>query len=46
MRSVRAGRESRLEFDPAPLEQIKKYIDLVSERWDQTLASLKAFVER
>jgi DNA-binding transcriptional ArsR family regulator len=44
--SVRAGRESLFEFDPAPLEEIKKYIDLVSEQWDQTLSRLKSFVER
>jgi hypothetical protein len=43
---VRAGRESLFAFDPAPLEEIKKYIDLVSEQWDQTLARLKSFVER
>jgi DNA-binding transcriptional ArsR family regulator len=44
--SVRAGRESLFEFDPAPMEEIKRYIDGVSEQWDQTLARLKAFVER
>jgi len=44
--SVRAGRESRYQFDPAPLAQIKKYIDVVSEQWDQALARLKSFVER
>jgi DNA-binding transcriptional ArsR family regulator len=43
---VRAGRESLFEFDPQPMEQIKNYIDLVSEQWDQTLSRLKLFVER
>jgi hypothetical protein len=43
---LRAGRENLFEFDPAPLEEIKKYIDLVSEQWDQTLSRLKSFVER
>ncbi len=43
---VRTGRESLFEFDPQPMEQIKSYIDLVSEQWDQTLSRLKAFVER
>jgi DNA-binding transcriptional ArsR family regulator len=43
---VRTGRESLFEFDPQPMEQIKNYIDLVSERWDQTLSRLKLFVER
>ena len=44
VRSVRAGRESLFEFDPGPIEEIKKYIDLVSEQWDRTLARLKSFV--
>jgi DNA-binding transcriptional ArsR family regulator len=43
--SVRSGRESLFEFDPEPMEEIKKYIDLVSEQWDQTLSRLKSFVE-
>jgi DNA-binding transcriptional ArsR family regulator len=42
---VRAGRESLFEFDPKPIEAMKEYLDLVSERWDQALASLKSFVE-
>ncbi len=42
---VRAGRESLFEFDPAPIEEIKEYLDRVSEQWDQALARLKSFVE-
>ena len=42
---VRAGRESRFEFDPQPLEEIKHYLELVSEQWDQALARLQSFVE-
>ena len=45
VRCVRAGRESRFEFDPKPMEELKKYLELVSERWDEALARLKAFVE-
>jgi DNA-binding transcriptional ArsR family regulator len=44
--SVRSGRESLFEFDPQPLEEIRDYLDLVSEQWDQALARLKSFVER
>lgn len=44
--SVRAGRESLFEFDPEPMEEARKYFDLVSEQWDQTLSRLKSFVER
>jgi DNA-binding transcriptional ArsR family regulator len=43
--SVRAGRESLFEFDPEPLEELREYLDRVSEKWDQALARLKAFVE-
>ena len=44
--SIRSGRESLFEFDPEPMEGIKKYLDLVSEQWDQALSRLKSFVER
>jgi DNA-binding transcriptional ArsR family regulator len=43
--SVRTGRQSLFEFDPEPIEEIKKYLDLVSEQWDQALSRLKSFVE-
>src|ERR1700736_4907667 len=48
VRIVRRGRTGRgrfFEFDPAPIEEIKEYLDLVSEQWDQALSRLKAFVE-
>jgi DNA-binding transcriptional ArsR family regulator len=43
--SIRRGRESLFEFDPVPMQEIKKYLDLVSEQWDQALSRLKSFVE-
>lgn len=43
--SVRAGRESRFEFDPQPMEEIEYYLDFVSEQWDQALSRLREFVE-
>ena len=43
--SIREGRESLFRFDPRPMEEIRSYLDLVSEQWDQTLGRLKAFVE-
>jgi DNA-binding transcriptional ArsR family regulator len=43
--SVRTGRESLFEFDPKSIEEIKKYLDLVSEQWDQALSRLKSFVQ-
>ena len=45
VRSVRSGRESLFAFDPEPIEEIKKYLDAVSEQWDQALSRLKSFVE-
>ena len=42
---VRAGRESLFEFDPKPMRELKEYLDLVSEQWDQALSRLKLFVE-
>ena len=41
----RTGRESRFELDPEPIEEIKKYLDLVSAQWDEALSRLKSFVE-
>ncbi len=43
--SVRAGRESRFKFDPQPMEEMKDYLDFVSQQWDQALSRLKSFVE-
>ena len=43
--SIRTGRESRFEFDPQPIEEMKEYLNFVSEQWDQALARLKSFVE-
>ena len=42
---VRRGRESRFELDPQPIEEMKRYLDLVSDQWNQALARLKSFVE-
>jgi DNA-binding transcriptional ArsR family regulator len=44
--SSRTGRESRFQFDPQPMEDLRKYLALVSEQWDQALSRLKSFVER
>jgi DNA-binding transcriptional ArsR family regulator len=44
--SIRSGRESLFAFDPQPIEEIKEYLDFVSEQWDHALSRLKSFVER
>ena len=45
VRSVHEGRESLYKLDPEPLDEAKKYLELVSEQWDQALLRLKTFVE-
>ena len=42
---IRAGRESLFELDPKPIEELREYLDLVSEQWDRALGRLKSFVE-
>lgn len=42
---VRTGREIRFELDPAPITELKEYLEFVSAQWDQALGRLKAFVE-
>jgi DNA-binding transcriptional ArsR family regulator len=32
-----AGRECLFEMEPKPLEDIRAYLDLVSQRWDEAL---------
>jgi DNA-binding transcriptional ArsR family regulator len=45
VRCDRLGRESRFEFTPQPIDDLRQYLDLVSQQWDQALSRLKAFVE-
>jgi DNA-binding transcriptional ArsR family regulator len=45
VRCVRAGRESRFEFDPHPIAGMKEFLDSISQQWDQALLRLKSFVE-
>jgi DNA-binding transcriptional ArsR family regulator len=42
---VRCGRESRFEFDPAPMNELKEYLTRVSAQWDQVLSKLRTLVE-
>jgi DNA-binding transcriptional ArsR family regulator len=46
VRSARSGRESLFEFVPEPIDELRKYLDVVSRQWDQALSRLKSFVER
>ena len=43
--SIRRGRENLFKLDPEPIEDMKRYLESVSQQWDQALARLKSFVE-
>jgi DNA-binding transcriptional ArsR family regulator len=43
--SERTGRERLFALNPEPIEEIREYLNLVSEQWSQSLARLKSFVE-
>ena len=45
VQGVREGREMRFSFAPGPLDEARKYLDLVSRQWEDALVRLKAFVE-
>src|SRR5258705_12943582 len=42
---VHAGRENLFELEPEPINEVREYLDLVSEQWDQALGRLRSFVE-
>jgi DNA-binding transcriptional ArsR family regulator len=45
VRDLRRGREHLWELDPTPLDTARRYLELVSDRWDSALARLAAIVE-
>ena len=46
LRATRRGRERVYEFAPARLQAAKRYLDAVSEQWDEAIDRLRAYVER
>jgi DNA-binding transcriptional ArsR family regulator len=46
VRSSRSGRENLFEFNPAPVQELRRYLERVSAQWDEVLGRLKSFVER
>ena len=44
-RCTRHGREQRWELEPAQLEQARRFLEIISNRWDGALGRLKALVE-
>lgn len=45
-RSVPQGRERLWQLQPEPLDQVRRSLDLISRRWDESLDRLKAAVEQ
>ena len=45
-RGIRQGRERLWELEPGQLQEARRYLDLISRRWDEALGRLKAAVER
>jgi DNA-binding transcriptional ArsR family regulator len=42
---VRRGRERIWDLDPKRLDDARRCLDQISQRWDEALARLKGFVE-
>jgi DNA-binding transcriptional ArsR family regulator len=45
VRSARRGRESVWELDKRRLQEVRRYLDLISRQWDAALGRLREFVE-
>jgi len=45
VRGETVGRERRFELEPQPLADVRDYLDLVSQRWDEALTRLKKLAE-
>jgi DNA-binding transcriptional ArsR family regulator len=45
VRASRSGRESRWEVEPRRLEVARRYLDLISQRWDKRLALLEKHLD-
>jgi DNA-binding transcriptional ArsR family regulator len=44
-RSVPQGRERLWQLRPEPLDEVRRSLDLISRRWDESLDRLKAALE-
>jgi DNA-binding transcriptional ArsR family regulator len=44
-RSLRHGRESVWQLSPEGLDDARRYLELISQRWDHALDRLRRFVE-
>ena len=46
LRSTQEGRESVWQVEQERLADARRYLQMISSEWDQTLGRLKSFVER
>jgi DNA-binding transcriptional ArsR family regulator len=46
LRSTQEGRESMWQVEQRRLADARRYLQMISAEWDQTLGRLKSFVER
>ena len=46
VRSTRDGRENVYELEPRRLTEARRYLERISDQWDQALGRLKTLVER
>jgi DNA-binding transcriptional ArsR family regulator len=44
-RGVRHGREHLWQLEPTRLQEARRYLEVVSRRWDEALGRLKASLE-
>jgi DNA-binding transcriptional ArsR family regulator len=45
VRSVRTGRETQFALEVKSIDEVRAYLERVSQQWDNVLARLKAHVE-
>jgi DNA-binding transcriptional ArsR family regulator len=45
VRSTRHGRESVWQLEQRRLEEVRRYLDLISKQWDEALGRLRKVVE-
>jgi DNA-binding transcriptional ArsR family regulator len=45
VRHARSGRETVFELNPAPLDDLRQYLQEVSQSWDRKLKRLRTLVE-
>ena len=45
LRSTRCGRENVWQIDRRRLEEVRRYLAVISKQWDDALGRLRDFVE-